>query len=121
MESLQVLKHALYRRRRSAAELQVLNFVAHQFKNLERSNPTLDDKLRIIDYYREHEGLPGVTQALEVQHLRIEYPTLSQSTLSSYLSRKKEIQEYIDKNPNRLACKKPTRVALPQIKLALTE
>ncbi|KAF8667727.1 Encoded by [Rhizoctonia solani] len=35
MESLQVLKHALYRRRRSAAESQVLDFVAHQFENLE--------------------------------------------------------------------------------------
>ncbi|KAF8757617.1 hypothetical protein RHS01_03370 [Rhizoctonia solani] len=86
-----------------------------------QSNPTLNEKLRIIDYYREHEGLPGVTQASEVQHFRIEYLTLSQSTLSSYLSREKEIREYIDKNPNRLTYKKPTRVALSQIELALTE
>ncbi|QRW23882.1 Tc5 transposase DNA-binding domain-containing protein [Rhizoctonia solani] len=90
-------------------------------KSTRRSNLTFSDKLRIIDFYREHQGLPGVTQASVVQHFRAEYPTLSQSTLPSYLSKEEQIRDYIRKNPNRLAYKKPTRVALPQIELALTE
>ncbi|KAF8675676.1 hypothetical protein RHS04_06624 [Rhizoctonia solani] len=93
-----------------------------QTSNLKKiSSPKASPTAFCRHYYREHEGLPGATQASEVQHFRIEYLTLSQSTLSSYLSREKEIREYIDKNPNRLTYKKPTRVALSQIELALTE
>ncbi|CAE6457263.1 unnamed protein product, partial [Rhizoctonia solani] len=72
-------------------------------------------------FYRAHQYLPGVTQASVVQHFRSKYPTLSQSTLSNYLSREQEIREYVEKNPNHLALKKPIRVSLPVVEAALTE
>lgn len=89
--------------------------------NTKRPHLTYNDKLRIIDFYRAHEGLPGVTQSSVAQYFRSEYPSLSQSTLSSYLSREKEIREYVESHPTHLAYKQPIRVALPEIEAALTE
>ncbi|EUC57745.1 tigger transposable element-derived protein, partial [Rhizoctonia solani AG-3 Rhs1AP] len=89
--------------------------------NPRRPHLTYSDKLRIIDFYRAHQNLPGVTQASVVQHFRAEFPALSQSTLSGYLAREQEIRAYIEQNPNYLAYKQPVRVALPEVEAALTE
>jgi hypothetical protein len=86
-----------------------------------RQHLTYSDKLDIIDFYRAHQDLPGVTQSLAVQRLRVKYPTLSQSTLSDYLSREQEIRDYVRQNPTCLSYKQPLRVTLPQVDAALTK
>ncbi|KAG8749740.1 hypothetical protein FRC12_013256 [Ceratobasidium sp. 428] len=83
-----------------------------------RQHLTYTDKLRILDYYHAHSHL---IQVDVVRALRCEYPTLSQSTLSNYLSHEQEIRAYVELNPSHLRYKKPFRVALPDVDAALVD
>ncbi|KAG8699747.1 hypothetical protein FRC08_005126 [Ceratobasidium sp. 394] len=83
-----------------------------------RQHLTYTDKLRVLDYYHAHSHL---TQVDVVQALRSEYPNLSQSTLSNYLSHEQEIRDYVRLNPDHMRYKKPLRVALPDVDAALAE
>ncbi|QRV98348.1 tigger transposable element-derived protein [Ceratobasidium sp. AG-Ba] len=105
------------KRTRKPRQPRPLSVATSSQTRAQRQHLTYYDKLRIIDYYRSHEHL---TQVDAVRHLNAEYPSLSQSTLSTYLSHEQEIRDYVRLHPGHLRCKRPFRVALPEVDAALS-
>lgn len=79
-----------------------------------RSNPTLSDKIRILDFMKEK----GCSQMEVVKHFRQEFPTFSQPSLSRWRKQEAELREQA-KNRNKLSYKKVTHVEFPEVEKAL--
>ncbi|KAG8725538.1 hypothetical protein FRC09_011265 [Ceratobasidium sp. 395] len=64
-----------------------------------RKNLTYYDKLEIINFCRANQQL---TQAQVALYFRPQFPRITQTTISRYLSQEADIHEYIAKYPDRL-------------------
>ncbi|KAG8775114.1 hypothetical protein FRC12_001668 [Ceratobasidium sp. 428] len=79
---------------------------------------TYRDRLDIIDFCHAN---PHMTQTEVAFHFRAQFPSLSQPTISRYLSGEQAIRRYVAKHPERLAFTRPIYVPLSLIEGALQD
>lgn len=79
-----------------------------------RSNPTLKDKIDILDFMREKNW----SQSDVVKQFKPHFPTLSQPTLSRWKKEEAQLREQA-KNKNNLSLKRKPQVEFPEVEKAL--
>ncbi|KAG8796340.1 hypothetical protein FRC12_000057 [Ceratobasidium sp. 428] len=77
---------------------------------------TYRDRLDIIDFCHAN---PQLTQTEVAFHFRVQFPTLSQPTISRYLANEEAIRRYVAKHPERLEFTRPIYVPLAYLGPAL--
>lgn len=88
--------------------------VAKAKKGPTRRNPTLQDKINVLDFMQEK----GWSQSEVVKQFKSEFPSLLQSTLSRWKKHEAELREQA-KDIAKLSFKRVTQVEFPEVEKAL--
>ncbi|KAG8699077.1 hypothetical protein FRC08_005517 [Ceratobasidium sp. 394] len=83
-----------------------------------KNHLSFSDKLKIIDYYHAHKA--RLTQQQVVTRIQaMGFPSITQSTLSSYLKAEDSIRAFVSTHPTRIHAKQLNPVKLPEVEEAL--